>query len=177
MKDKVDKSKQIAYLLRHDPSGMDISKEGFVDIKELLEKLRNRWPNIDREDIRELVEEDPKGRYEIKDDKIRARYGHSIDVDPTLTKADVKKLYHGTTSKASENILEEGLKSKGRQKVHLSTTISDAIEVGKRRTKNPVVLEINAEKAQRAGINIERASDSVYVTEEIPPEFITVKEK
>ncbi len=170
-------SKHIAYLLRHDPSGLEISEEGFTDLEHLLEKLRERWPRIGADDVREIVERDPKGRYEIKNDKIRARYGHSIDVDPDLTTTDQDTLYHGTTSDAAENILEDGLKSKGRQKVHLSRNIEDAIKVGKRRTENPTVLEIDASNAIASGIRIERASDAVYVAEEIPSEYISVLER
>lgn len=165
----------MAYLLRHDPSGMEISKEGFVDLEALLGKLRDRWPNLGEEDIRRLVEEDPKGRYEIKNDKVRARYGHSLNVSPTLSEAKMDTLYHGTTSQVLDKILEEGLKPKGRQKVHLSTTIEGATQVGKRRTNNPVILEIDVKKARKIGIRVERASDKVFVADEIPPELISVK--
>lgn len=167
-------SKQMAYLLRHHPSGMEISEEGFVDLDELLGHLRKRWPDLNRENLRELVERDPKGRYEIRGDKIRARYGHSIDVRPILTEAQTDKLYHGTTPDASKKILEEGLKSKGRQKVHLSKRVEDAIEVGKRRTNNPVILEVDVQAAKKEGIKVERASDKVYVAGKIPPKFISV---
>ncbi|KXB04658.1 hypothetical protein AKJ49_01840 [candidate division MSBL1 archaeon SCGC-AAA382A03] len=177
MKDRTKASKQIAYLLRHNPVGMKISKEGFVNLNELLEKLQERWTSLSKKDIRELVETDPKGRYEIKNQKIRARYGHSINVNPTLEKAQEGTLYHGTTSKAAQKILEEGLKSKGRQKVHLSNSVEDAIEVGKRRTDDPVILEIDVGTASKAGVNIERASDKVYVSDNIPSQFISMKRK
>lgn len=166
-------SKQIAYFLRHDPSGMDISNEGFVDFEDLLNKLRDRWPDLSRDDIVELVEKDPKGRYEIKNGKIRARYGHSIDVNPTLDNAEVEKLYHGTTRKAAKKILDEGLKSKGRQKVHLSKKVEDAVEVGKRRTSDPVILKIDVDAAKKEGIKLERASDKVFVSEDIPSKLIS----
>ncbi len=166
----------MAYLLRHNPSGMEVTSEGFVDFEELLKRLRDRWSGLDREDVVKVVERDPKGRYEIKEDKIRARYGHSIDVDPTLSCAQVSDLYHGTTSTAADKILDEGLKSKGRQKVHLSTTIDEAVKVGKRRTDNPVILKVNVEEAREEGLRIERASDRVYVAENIPARFISVEE-
>ncbi len=169
-------SKQMAYLLRHEPSGLEISDEGFVDLEELLDKLRGRWPGLGKDEVREVVERDPKGRYEIDGNKVRARYGHSIDVDPDLSLANVDTLYHGTTPKAARSILEEGLRSRGRQKVHLSRNPVDAVEVGKRRTQNPVVLEIDAEGAIKKGIKIERASDRVFVSEDVPPEFISSRE-
>ncbi|KXB00403.1 hypothetical protein AKJ42_00915 [candidate division MSBL1 archaeon SCGC-AAA261C02] len=170
-------SKYLAYLLRHNPSGMKISREGFVSLEELLGKLRKRWPNLSEKDLQRLVKEDSKGRYEIKGREIRARYGHSIDVNPTLPEAKVDKLYHGTTYEASQKILEEGLKSKGRQKIHLSASIEDAVEVGKRRTSNPVVLAVNVKGARRAGIRVEKASDKVFVAHRIPSRFISKSSK
>lgn len=177
MKNQTKISKQMAYLLRHNPSGMQISSEGFVDFEQLLKRLQDRRPELSKEDIREVVERDPKGRYEIKGNKIRARYGHSIDANPTLTPAAADILYHGTTPKAAEKILEEGLKTKSRQKVHLSATVEDAIQVGKRRTDNPVILEVNVKEASGKGVNVERASDKVYVADEIPAEHISRYEK
>ncbi len=163
----------MAYILRHDPSGLEISDEGWVGLDGLLEELHDRWSEIDRDDVEEIVDEDPKGRYEIKDDRIRARYGHSIDVDPTLEPVSVETLYHGTTSESADKILKEGLKSKGRQKVHLSSSIEGARSVGKRRSSSPVILKIDVSGAKEEGVQIERASDRVYVADEIPPRFIS----
>ncbi len=174
MENRVKISKQMAYLLRHNPQGMEISREGFTGLDKLLDRLRERWPDLKESDIRSVVAEDPKGRYEIKGERIRARYGHSIDVQPTLDETDVDTLYHGTTKKASEEILGEGLRPKGRQKVHLSKTVESAVQVGQRRTRNPVILKIDVGKAKEEGIKVERASDEVYVTDYIPPRFISL---
>jgi len=171
--DRKKVSKTLAYLLRHDPSGLDISEEGWADLDILLDELKDRWSEIEADDIEKVVDEDPKGRYEIKDCKVRARYGHSIDVDPTLESVSVETLYHGTTPEAADKILEEGLKSKNRQKVHLSSSVEDARSVGKRRASSPVILEVDADEATDEGIRIGRASDRVYVTDEVPPRFIS----
>lgn len=165
-------SKQMAYLLRHDPSGISMDEEGFVDLEELLDKLRERWKNLTEPELRGIVEEDPKGRYEISDDRIRALYGHSVDVDPDLPEVEVEVLYHGTSPKAAERIDREGLRSQGRRKVHLSARKEDAIEVGKRHTPEPVLLEIEAEEASASGVGFQKASDKVYVSDFVPPKFI-----
>ena len=165
-------SKQMAYLLRHDPSGMEIDEEGFVDLEVLLEKLRERWKNLTDPELRKIVEEDPKGRYEISDGKIRALYGHSVEVEPDLPEVDVDVLYHGTSPKAAERIDREGLKSQGRRKVHLSARKKDAVEVGKRHTPQPVLLKIEAAKARDSGVAFQKASDKVFVTDFVPPKFI-----
>jgi RNA:NAD 2'-phosphotransferase (TPT1/KptA family) len=48
-----------------------------------------------------------------------------------------------------------------RKRVHLSKTVEDAIEVGRRRTANPVILKIDAQKAIHEGIRIEMATDRI----------------
>ncbi len=61
-----------------------------------------------------------------------------------------------------------------RKKVHLSKTVEDAIQVGRRRTANPVILKIDARKAIKEGIRIERATDRICVADPIPKKFISV---
>lgn len=165
-------SKQMAYLLRHDPSGMTMDEEGFIDLEELLSKLQERWKNLTDPGLRQIVEEDPKGRYEISDGRVRALYGHSVDVEPNLPEVEVELLYHGTSRKAAERINQEGLRSQGRRKVHLSAQKDDAIEVGKRHTPEPVLLEIEAATASDSGVIFQKASEKVYVTDFVPPKFI-----
>ncbi|MBS3735873.1 MAG: RNA 2'-phosphotransferase [Candidatus Bipolaricaulota bacterium] len=165
-------SKQMAYLLRHDPSGMSMDEEGFIDLEDLLNKLRERWKNLTEPELRGIVEEDPKGRYEISDGRIRALYGHSVNVDPDLPEVEVEVLYHGTSPKAAERIDREGLRSQGRRKVHLSARKEDAIKVGKRHTPEPVLLEIEADEASESGVTFQRASDKVYVSDFVPSKFI-----
>jgi putative RNA 2'-phosphotransferase len=121
--------------------------EGFVSIDELLEKIKTRYP-IDKSMILEIANKSDKKRFEVKGDKIRALYGHSIPVNIEFEEdTHVKLLYHGTTLEAASEILKEGLKPMKRKWVHLSPTIETAIEVGKRRTAHPVVLEIDAKTA------------------------------
>lgn len=166
-------SKYLTYLLRHEPSGLRMDDNGFVEIDELVGKLRDRWPDFSLGRLEEIVEEDPKGRYQIEGDKIRALYGHSIEeVDIKLPAVEPDLLYHGTTDSAAEKILKEGLKSKGRNKVHLSPTPKEARKVGKRRTKKPKILKIRASEAVENGQKFWKAGKSVYLSEYIPPEFI-----
>lgn len=172
MRNEVRVSKYMAFLLRHDPKGMQISEQGFVSLSDLLKVLRERFPWIDAPYVRQVVRHDVRGRYQIVDDGIRARYGHSIDVKPQFPPAEVDRLYHGTSEAAAEQILRDGMRPMGRQRVHLSVNMDDAIGVGKRRAFQPVVLEIDARQAIQEGIRIEKASDRICVTDYVPPRFI-----
>ncbi len=149
-----------------------MSPDGFVRIEELLQRVMGCYPEITEAELRSVIEADPKGRYELRDDRVRARYGHSLPVSVELPPAGVKRLYHGTSSQAAQRILSEGLKPKGRQKVHLSASVKDAVEVGKRRCEKPMVLEVDVESAVKAGVKVLQAGEKVYVADEIPANFI-----
>ena len=72
-------SKTISYALRHNPTQFNVTLDemGFCKIDDLLDGLKENKINIDISIIKEIVDSDEKGRYEIVNDKIRALYGHS----------------------------------------------------------------------------------------------------
>lgn len=58
-----------------------------------------------------------------------------------------------------------------RQYVHLSVDIETATSVGKRRDSNPIILKINADAAQKAGIQFFIGNEKVWLCKEMPKEF------
>ena len=165
-------SKYMSYLLRHNPENLKMDGHGFVFLDGLLEKLDERF-QVDEKLISEIVEKSDRRRFEIVGNKIRALYGHTIPVKSKLEEDKIPEvLYHGTTIYAASRILKAGLKPMKRKWVHLSPTVEIAREVGTRRTKKPVILEINAEEARKDGVKFYKAIDKVYVCEAIPPEYI-----
>ena len=166
-------SKYMSYLLRHNPENLKIDEYGFVDFSELLQKIREKFPNADEPLIMEIVEKSEKKRFEMRDRRIRALYGHSIPIKLRLREdSSVKILYHGTTPEAAKNILKDGLKPMRRRWVHLSPTPEIARRVGLRRTSHPVILEIDAEKAREDGVKFYRATEEVYLCDYISPKYI-----
>ena len=61
-----------------------------------------------------------------------------------------------------------------RQYVHLSIDVETATRVGKRRDPEPVILKIDTEAAQKAGIQFYIGNDKVWLCKEVPKECITV---
>ncbi|MHA1615986.1 MAG: RNA 2'-phosphotransferase [Candidatus Njordarchaeales archaeon] len=180
-------SKFLSLLLRHRPDLLDLKmrKDGFVRVEELLRKVRKRpgfgW--VTEEDIKFLVKNDPKQRFELKYENgelfIRARYGHSkalkINVRYNPVKlGKIKYLYHGTRADVLPWILREGLKPMARKYVHLSPTPADAMEVAKRRKGKPVILQIDVEEFLKDGGKIWKATEKVYLAKEIPPKYIKI---
>jgi putative RNA 2'-phosphotransferase len=173
---KLKLSKFLSYILRHAPDKYDLEldRNGYADLEKVIEILSKRFKHFKREDLSNLVKSDPKDRFEIIDDRIRATYGHSIDVylkDENMEPPEV--LYHGTSRENTEKILREGLKPMGRKFVHLSTEEEDARSVGLRHTKDPIILEIMAKEANNNGIKFFKAG-VLFLAEFIPKEFIHI---
>ena len=166
-------SKYMSYLLRHDPEDLRMDEYGFVDFNELLQKIREKFPDVDESLIVEIVERSERRRFELRDGRIRALYGHSIPIKLGLKEdSSVKILYHGTTPEAARRILREGIKPMKRRWVHLSPTPEIARRIGLRRTSRPAILEIDVERARRGGIKFYKATDEVYLCNYIPPKYI-----
>jgi len=169
---KVKVSRYMSYLLRHNPENLKMDSQGFVDLDQLLKKLKERFA-VDKNFILEIVEKSERKRFEVVGNRIRALYGHTIPVKLKLEEdRNVKVLYHGTTAEAASKILKEGLKPMNRKWVHLSPTIEIAKEVGQRRTEKPVILEINAQKARKEGIKFYKATEKVYLCKYVAPKYI-----
>jgi putative RNA 2'-phosphotransferase len=116
-------SKFMSLVLRHKPFnfGLNPDKHCFVGVEDFLFVLKNRYRDVQSSDIEAVVANCPKRRFEIKDQKIRARYGHSIDVKIEEVPIQPPEfLYHGTNPSREEIILREGLKPMSRRFVHLS---------------------------------------------------------
>lgn len=169
-------SRFLSYILRHHPEKLNLipDKEGFVDLDELLEAMKKSpysWATI--KDIIYVVEHSDKKRFEIKEGRIRALYGHSIDVRIDGEYKPEGFLYHGTSPQFLKGILAHGLLPKGRKYVHLSPNIDMALEVGRRHHPNPVVLRIDAPKAWKDGIIFYRRGD-VILARHIPARYLEV---
>ncbi|ASJ13155.1 RNA 2'-phosphotransferase [Thermococcus thioreducens] len=177
MPSRVKVSRLMAYILRHSPEefGLKPDVEGFVPIDELIRVLRTVYPGVTEEFVREIVENDPKGLYEIRGNKIRARYGHSFEVK--LNHEDDREsrvLYHGTPRRNLERILREGLKPMERQFVHLSTSREDALETGRRHGMDVVILIIDAECLRKRGLMVYKAGRNVRIVKKVPLECIVL---
>lgn len=170
MNDLIKLEKKLCYALRHKPEAFSLvlDEEGFVDAEDVCKNF-----DIDRETLNRVVEQSDKKRFELKENKIRALYGHSLS--SMIKKEEIippEILYHGTSRKAVEAILIEGLKPMKRQYVHLSYDSNSAYEVGKRKDKDPVILQICAGKANKDGIPFYGGNERNVLANHIPPAYI-----
>jgi len=101
MKSSPDKiSRKLSLILRHHPEHYDLmlDSEGWTDINVLLNALNDDLNiNIDLSKLERTLNSFQKQRFEIKNEKIRAKYGHSIEQEIKISqKIPPELLYHGT---------------------------------------------------------------------------------
>jgi putative RNA 2'-phosphotransferase len=168
-------SKYLSRHLRHDPDriGIELDEHGWVEVDVLLEALERQRFRLSRAELEEVVERNDKQRFALRDGKIRANQGHTVDVDLDLDPVEPPPmLFHGTTDRFLSGIREEGIKAMDRHDVHLSPDRETAVKVGSRRGR-PVVLEIDAARMAREGHLFYRSENGVWLTEHVPAWAIT----
>jgi putative RNA 2'-phosphotransferase len=172
-------SRFVSGALRHfpDDAGLVLDDRGWTDDESVESAVREQYPWATDAHLAAVVATDPKGRFERDGDggRIRAAYGHSVDVDLESTGGPVPGiLYHGTDPRALASIREEGLRSMGRRTVHLSATLAAARSVGARHADDPVVLAVDAAALRAAGHDIDRRGAGTYTVSRVPPRFLSV---
>ncbi|MEK6601159.1 MAG: RNA 2'-phosphotransferase [Candidatus Binatota bacterium] len=169
-------SRFLSFLLRHRPADypLQFDRQGFVSWDDLVAMVQDRFPEITVEEIRDIIEGSDKKRFELNEGKVRATYGHSFPVELGLESVEPPSpLYHGTARDLAETILQEGLKPRGRQYVHLSASVEEALAVGKRRDPSPTIVVVDSRGAHASGIPF-YSSGPLFLATEIPAKFLSL---
>ncbi|MEW5937466.1 MAG: RNA 2'-phosphotransferase [Candidatus Thermoplasmatota archaeon] len=179
--EELDKlGRMLAGILRHFPEryGLAMDEHGWVDLDSLIHAIRakqRRFRWLKEHHLIAVVETDPKGRYQLREGKIRATYAHSIPLDLDLPTRDVPDvLYYPTTAEEAPLLLETGLRPADRKMVHLSRTYASAVIAGRVRVFEPKILRVDAKRAIEDGIRIRKAGTTVYLVEEMPPQYLSL---
>lgn len=165
----IKRGKRLSYLLRHDKS-YAFDEHGWREVNDLVVNH-----GYTMEELREIVATNNKQRYEFSEDMthIRARQGHSIQVDVELAE-EVPPifLYHGTPKENLPSILDKGICKMSRNHVHLSDTKETASKVGARRGKDFVVLSVKAKQMHEDGFVFYLSRNQVWLTECVPAKYL-----
>jgi putative RNA 2'-phosphotransferase len=173
-------SRRLSFWLRHKPErgGLTLSPEGWVSLDDLIAAFEREGEPMDRATLLNIIRLDLKGRFEVEGDRVRARYGHSVELEeephPGMPPAT---LYHGTAQRFVHRILEGGLRPMKRQYVHLSPDKKTAREVGRRRDQNPAILLIDAHKAHESGVKFYPRGKGIWLSDPIPAQFLSLSEE
>ena len=175
-KEEVKISKFVSLVLRHKPQniGITLSKDGWANVYELIEKIKLTGRNINKDILERVVLYNDKKRFSFNEDHtlIRANQGHSIDVDLQFEdKEPPEILFHGTSISSIESIKQEGIKKMGRLHVHLSLTEETAKKVGERHGK-PAIIKINSKKMYEDGIKFYLSENKVWLCDYVDPKYI-----
>ena len=176
--DVVRISKRLSFVLRHRPDsiGLALDDAGWVDVDELLSALADAGSRLTRAELDAVVAGNDKQRFafDASGTRIRASQGHSVEVAlgyRPATPPDV--LFHGTVERFLPAILTEGLRPGRRHAVHLSPDVVTARTVGGRRGR-PVILRVDAAAMVADGTAFTRSANGVWLTDAVPPRYVTV---
>jgi len=169
-------SKFLSLVLRHKPQtiGLELDPAGWAEVDDLLERLRTRFPAIDRSALERVVADNDKQRFRFDESgtRIRANQGHSLDIELQLDPVEPPEtLLHGTVAKFLDAIMREGLNKGSRQHVHLTDNQQTAEKVGARRGK-PVLLRVEAAAMHAQGHVFFLSDNGVWLTEHVPARFL-----
>jgi RNA:NAD 2'-phosphotransferase (TPT1/KptA family) len=159
-------SKAMAYQLRHQgPSnGVPIDQAGFAAMDDLARAL-----SVDSSELLAVAEHPGEPRYEVRDGRIRALYGHSIEVviDAAIDVGAPHHLYHGSSWAALNSIVRDGLTPMKRRMVHLTNTPEEAMAVGRRKGA-PLVFSIDQSHDE------EPVADGIWVAAMVPRQRLSI---
>ncbi len=166
-------------MLRHkaDSFGVALDAEGFADLDAVWDAVQARFGNdYTRAHLDALLTDSATAqRFEVRDGKIRARYGHSDDVRAVVypVAEPPALLYHGIYIDALKAIRAEGIRAQSRQYVLLSISIAQVLRMAERHGK-PIVLQVDAARMHAAGFVFYQPEPLVYLTKNVPPDYLTL---
>jgi putative RNA 2'-phosphotransferase len=171
-------SRVLSHALRHEPwlFELELDDDGWAPLHAVLAALRAHredWQELSMADIERVIKCPGKRRHEILGEHIRALYGHSVPGrlrrEPATPPA---VLFHGTSVVAAKVILRDGLSPMSRQYVHLSADAATALEVGRRKSGVPVLIEVAARLASESGVAFFIGNQKVWLADVVPSRFI-----
>ncbi len=170
-------SRALAHALRHAPQryDFDVDEEGWVLIDDVLNALKKEraWKNIKRADLEDMIAKSAKTRYELRGDRVRAVHAQS-PAAPVAMRPERPPLilYHGADPEHADKIKVEGLSCMTHKHVPLATTPEEALEASRLKTKDPIILNIDAHRAYESGVPFYKDNDQIWLAENVPPEYI-----
>jgi putative RNA 2'-phosphotransferase len=149
-------TRSLAYMLRHQPEQFDLELDelGYAEVDEVVRALNERLgEDVEEDDVHDAVGSGDRQRYEIVGGRIRALYGHSIDVQPGEPSKPPELLYVGISSADAARAERNGLRPGRRRFLHLALTEDEALESVRRIAREYVLVTVEAMAAWEEGSN------------------------
>ena len=166
----------LVYVLGHRPDefGLVPDSEGFVPFKELLQAVHEEpdWSYVRRSHINEVLLGKERHLFESDDKEIRAvEKKWRMETDMPL-QFPPKILFIAVRRRAHPVVMEKGLIPAGRKHIILSSDKDMALRIGRRRDQQPVMLEVQAARANDQGMFFYEFGN-LYLSFDIPARFIS----
>lgn len=164
------------YILGHRPFefGLVPDQEGFITYKELLWATHEEsgWGYVREGHINEVLLGKDRTRFISKGNRIKTleRHWHLDLENPGQSLPGI--LFLPIRKKAHPHVMEKGLTPTGEGYLVLSSDRDMALRMGRRRDREPVLLEIQAIAAHEQGIPF-HSFGGLYLTHEIPARLIS----
>jgi len=168
----------LAFMLRHEPEqfDVDVDAHGFADVNEVLRALEERLGGpLSLEELTAAVEGGDRRRYEIREGRIRALYGHSIEVEPGPESRPPEVLHIAVPTRDVERARRFGLRGGRRRFLHLAVDAEDALAAGRRTAQEYTLIRVLAIDAWEQGVHFYDRG-SLWLAEELPTHLIEVGE-
>lgn len=160
MADDIERwSRKVSRALRHSP---DLPADGWVQVSALRHES-----GLSMADLDAVVAHSERFELDVHGTRIRARYGHSGEVETTEPTEPPDWLYHGTSWAAVGVILRSGLSPMSRSRVHLSVSPERARERG------AAVLTVDAHAAWAAGQQFWDTGTGIWLTGHVDARWVS----
>jgi putative RNA 2'-phosphotransferase len=167
----------MAFALRHDPNrfGLDLDDEGWTSIADLIIAIRFErydWALIDESFVRATIA--GMDRFEVRDGRIRAVYGHSVELaTPPAVVTPPALLFHGTAADNVSSILQQGILRMRRRFAHFSTDYQWVVQF---LSDKPAwtIFAIDVPRAHASGVAFRKANHHVWLADSMDPQFLPV---
>lgn len=170
-------SRFLSYLLRHQPNEYPVAfdRQGFAAWDDVIDMARERFADVTEAEVRQVVDGADKQRFELRDGKVRATYGHSFRVDFGSEAVEPPtELYLGVARDLAQSMLQSGLKPRDRRYVHLSASMEEARAVGQRRDPDPAIIVVDALTAYAEGVRFYR-SGPLFLADGVAAKYLSLR--
>jgi putative RNA 2'-phosphotransferase len=167
----------MAFALRHDPAqfGLDLDEEGWTSFEDLIIAIRFErydWDFIDESLVKATIA--GMDRFEVHAGRIRAVYGHSVELaKPPAVATPPALLFHGTASDNVTHILQQGILRMRRRFAHFSTDYDWVVQF---LSDKPTwtIFAVDTPPAVEAGMTFRKANHHVWLADSMAPRFLHV---
>jgi len=167
----------LAFALRHDPDrfGLHLDHEGWTSFEDLIIAIRFErydWAFIDESFVKATIA--GMDRFEDCDGRIRAVYGHSVELaKPPAVVTPPALLFHGTAADNVSSILQHGILRMRRRFAHFSTDYEWVMQFLSDKPEW-TIFAIDAPRAHAAGVAFRKANHHVWLADSMESQFLLV---